>query len=416
MTLRENREGSHSDASTQRPQRRRRWRGLWAALLATLGARLQTGQLTVETPSGERMVFGGNADGPVASLQIHRWRSIRRLVLGGDLGFAESYIDGDWSSPDLAALIEFALRNETALGSAIMGTAPLRLLNRLRHLARPNTLRGSRRNIAQHYDLGNEFYARWLDPSMTYSSAFYADERASLEQAQAAKIARAIERLDLAGGERVLEIGCGWGALAEALAARHGSRVTGLTLSKEQRAYAEARLAQAGLADRTEICLRDYREQKGLFDRIVSIEMFEAVGETHWPKFFEVVRERLARGGSAVLQIITIADERFETYRRAADFIQRYIFPGGMLPSPSALREQIARAGLSLAALENFGASYARPLAEWNQRFQRGWADIAALGFDARFKRMWEYYLAYCEAGFRAGTIDVGLYRIEKPL
>ena len=416
MTLRDNRKESLADAPAQRAAGRRRWRGLWAALLAMLGARLQTGQLTVETPSGERMVFGGKAAGPTASLHIHRWRSIRRLILGGDLGFAEAYIDGDWSSPDLAGLIEFALRNESALGSAIMGTAPLRLLNRLRHLARPNTRRGSRRNIAQHYDLGNEFYAHWLDPSMTYSSAFYADERASLEQAQAAKIARAIEQLGLAGGERVLEIGCGWGALAEALAARHGSRVTGLTLSKEQRAYAEARLAKAGLADRAEILLRDYRDAQGLFDRIVSIEMFEAVGEPHWPKFFEVVRERLARGGSAVLQIITIADDRFEAYRRAADFIQRYIFPGGMLPSTAALREQIARAGLSLSALENFGTSYARTLAEWNQRFQRAWTDIAPLGFDTRFKRMWEYYLAYCEAGFRAGTIDVGLYRIEKPL
>jgi cyclopropane-fatty-acyl-phospholipid synthase len=418
MTLRDNREGFPAGASAQSAHRPRLRRGLWAALLAGIGGRLQTGKLTIETPSGEHLVFGGKAPGPAASLQIHRWRSLRRLILGGDLGFAESYMDGDWSSPDLAALIEFAVRNEAALGSAIMGTAPLRLLNRLRHLARANTRRGSRRNIAQHYDLGNAFYQRWLDPSMTYSSAYYAGDAGvrTLEEAQAAKIDRAIGQLGLAGGERVLEIGCGWGALAETLASRYDSHVTGLTLSKEQRAYAEARLSKAGLSDRAEICLRDYRDEKGLFDRIISIEMFEAVGEANWPKFFEVVRERLGRGGTAVLQIITIADERFETYRRAADFIQRYIFPGGMLPSPSVLREQIARAGLSLASLENFGASYAKTLAEWNRRFQRAWADIAALGFDARFKRMWEYYLAYCEAGFRAGIIDVGLYRIEKPL
>jgi len=390
-------------------------RGLWAGFLARIGGRLQAGKLSVETPSGEKMVFGGKDPGPVAVMQIHRWRSLRRLLLGGDVGFAESYMDGDWSSPDLAALIEFAVRNENALGSANWGMAPLRLLNRLRHLARANTKRGSRRNIAQHYDLGNEFYARWLDPSMTYSSAYYTGNE-TLEEAQAAKITRAIHGLGLKGGESVLEIGCGWGAVAETLAGSYGSNVTGLTLSKEQRAYAEARLAKAGLSDRTEIALRDYRDEKGLYDRIVSIEMFEAVGEAHWPKFFEVVRERLARGGSAVLQIITIADERFETYRRAADFIQRYIFPGGMLPSPTMLREQITRAGLSLASLENFGVSYARTLAEWNRRFQRAWTDIAALGFDTRFKRMWEYYLAYCEAGFRAGTIDVGLYRIEKPL
>ncbi len=414
MTLRDDREGFLVGAPDQRAHRPRLRRGLWAALLAGIGGRLQTGQLTVETPSGEHLVFGGKSAGPMASLQIHRWRSLRRLILGGDLGFAESYMDGDWSSPDLAALIEFAVRNEAALGSAIMGTAPLRLLNRLRHLARANTRRGSRRNIAQHYDLGNEFYARWLDPSMTYSSAILfrrgdAGRSAGGQDRLRHRAARPCRRRARARDR--LRLGCLGRGLGQPLRQpRHRIDL----VRRKQRAYAEERLAKAGLADRAEICLRDYRDEKGLFDRIISIEMFEAVGEANWPKFFEVVRERLARGGSAVLQIITIADERFEAYRRAADFIQRYIFPGGMLPSPSVLREQIARAGLSLASLENFGASYAKTLAEWNRRFQRAWADIAALGFDARFKRMWEYYLAYCEAGFRAGTIDVGLYRIER--
>jgi cyclopropane-fatty-acyl-phospholipid synthase len=387
----------------------------WRALLLALGRRLRFGQLTVETPSGERLRFAAPEAGPTASLVLHRWRALRRLLLSGDVGFAEAYMDGDWSSPELADLIELASRNESHFGASARGMALLRFINRLRHLCRPNTRRGSKRNIAQHYDLGNAFYAQWLDPGMTYSSAIFADPAATLEEAQAAKIARAAALLDLRGGERVLEIGCGWGAMAETLAARHGCSVTGLTLSQEQLAFANERFTRAGIGERARAQFCDYRDVKGLFDRIVSIEMFEAVGEAHWPAYFNALRERMVAGGAAVLQVISIEDARFEAYRRGADFIQRYIFPGGVLPSVTVMREQIARAGLSLTHLETFGTSYARTLAEWQRRFQRAWNSIAVLGFDQRFKRMWEYYLASCEAGFRSGAIDVGLYRIEKP-
>jgi cyclopropane-fatty-acyl-phospholipid synthase len=386
----------------------------WRTLLLVLGRRLKFGRFTVETPSGERLRFAAPESGPNASLVLHRWRALRRLLLSGDVGFAEAYMDGDWSSPQLASLIELAARNEAHFGSSARGMAVLRFLNRLHHLCRPNTRRGSRRNIAQHYDLGNAFYTQWLDPGMTYSSAIFSEPNATLEEAQAAKIARAANLLGLRGGERVLEIGCGWGGMAEALA-RQGCSVTGLTLSQEQLAYANERFARAGIAERAQAEFCDYRDATGFFDRIVSIEMFEAVGEAHWPAYFNALRERMVAGGAAVLQVISIEDARFEAYRRGIDFIQRYIFPGGMLPTVAVMRDQVARAGLSLTHLETFGASYARTLAEWQNRFQRAWNSIAELGFDQRFKRMWEYYLAYCEAGFRSGAIDVGLYRIEKP-
>ena len=391
------------------------WRSPWRLLLAALGSRLAAGRLAIVTPSGARLGFEGTQPGPAATLLMRRWRALRRVLLGGDVGFAEAYMDGDWHSPDLTSLIELVARNEDALGNSARGLAPLRALNRLRHLRRDNTRRGSRRNIAAHYDLGNDFYALWLDPSMTYSAARFDLAGSSLEAAQMAKIDRAAEALGLAGGERVLEIGCGWGAMAEKLAGRFGCAVTALTLSREQRDYAAARLERAGLGRKAEITLRDYRDETGTYDRIVSIEMLEAVGERHWPAYFRALYDRLKPGGTAAIQVITIADQRFEAYRRGADFIQRYIFPGGMLPSPKAMLREIAAAGLRCAALETFGASYALTLAEWRRRFERAWDEIARLGFDARFKRMWEYYLAYCEAGFRSGAIDVGLYRIEKP-
>jgi cyclopropane-fatty-acyl-phospholipid synthase len=376
---------------------------------------LKIGHLIIETPSGARAEGKGEIEGPRATLNLHRWRTMRRLMFGGDVGFAEAYLDGDWTTPDLATLIELAALNERALSEVTAGRWFTRLIHRLRHVLRANTKSGSRRNIEAHYDLGNDFYRLWLDPSMTYSSALYAEPRQSLEDAQDNKLARIMDLLALDGGERVLEIGCGWGRLAERLTTERNAHVTGLTLSPSQLAGAKERIAKAGAADKTDLRLQDYRDITETFDRVVSIEMIEAVGEKYWPNYFGKIASVLKPGGRAVLQVITIADERFEQYRRNADFIQRYIFPGGMLPSHSVMLQQIRQAGLAFTSLETFGESYARTLNEWNRRFQRSWPQIEGMGYSRRFKRTWEYYLAYCEGGFRSKAIDVGLYVMTKP-
>jgi cyclopropane-fatty-acyl-phospholipid synthase len=381
-------------------------------LVRWLFAHLRCGILTVILPDGRRLAHRCPAPGPDAMLKLKRWRVFRRLVLGGDIGFAEAYMDGDWTSPDLSSLIELAALNQSSMPAAEGGAVLSRLAHRLRHLARRNTLSGSRRNIAQHYDLGNDFYARWLDDGMSYSSGLFRTSADSLEVAQAAKQEKIISMLSLRPGQKVLELGFGWGGLAERLA-RAGCHVTGLTLSPAQHAYAQARLHDAGLADRVDLRLQDYREVGGTYDRIVSIEMLEAVGERWWPVYFDILRRRLRPGGVVVLQTITIADERFEAYRRGVDFIQHYIFPGGMLPSPAVLRTQIAQAGLALHKVETFGASYALTLGHWLRSFEAAWPAIEQMGFPSRFRRMWEYYLSYCEAGFRTGAVDVGLWRLE---
>jgi len=279
-----------------------------------------------------------------------------------------------------------------------------------------NTRRGSRRNIAAHYDLGNEFYEQWLDPGMTYSAGLVSLANQTLEEAQDAKLDRVLSLLDLAGGESVLEIGCGWGSLAERMIDRHDCTVTGITLSAEQLAFAQGRLRDRTVAGRCDLRLQDYRDVRGTFDRIVSIEMLEAVGEAYWPTYFEKLQNCLRPGGAAVLQVITIDEARFDYYHRRPDFIQKYIFPGGMLPTTEIIEREIEKAGLQLVAKEFFGESYARTLEEWQRRFQDAWPAIKALGFDARFKRTWEYYLAYCQAGFDTGAINVGLYKIARPV
>jgi len=288
---------------------------------------------------------------------------------------------------------------------------------RLFHFAHRNSRRGSRENIAFHYDLGNAFYAQWLDPHLIYSSALHATGGESLEEAQALKLQRIVELLDLKAPMSVLEIGCGWGALALALAGAPGSRgthVTGLTLSAEQLAHAQQRVAGERLEAQIELRLQDYRDVQGRYDRIVSIEMLEAVGERYWPTYFDTLRHRLKPGGLAVVQVITIADAHFEHYRTHTDFIQRFIFPGGMLPSPSAMKTLAERAGLTMETAVTFGESYAITLVEWRRRFLLAWPAIEALGFDTAFRRLWEYYLCYCEAGFRAGRVDVGLYTLAR--
>ncbi|MGD9737910.1 MAG: class I SAM-dependent methyltransferase [Bauldia sp.] len=390
-------------------------RGLWGKIATRWAQAATHGDLTLLLPSGSRRTFRGKEPGPSATLAVNRMRVVRRMMTRGDVGFAEAFMDGDWTTPDLQALLAFGYANETALSGPMTASPVIAPLIRLWHRLRANTRAGSRRNIAYHYDLGNAFYALWLDPTMTYSSAVFDDPSWSLEEAQTEKYRRIIRSLDLKPTDHVLEIGCGWGGFAELAAAETGCRVTCITLSREQAAFARERMARAGVSDRVEIRIQDYRDVPETYDKIVSIEMFEAVGEENWPVYFNAVRDRLKPGGRAVLQIITVADDRFETYRGAVDFIQRYIFPGGMLPSKAILSREVATAGLTLSGTSFFGLSYAETLARWYDDFRARWPDVAALGFDERFRRMWAYYLCGCEASFRSGACDVGQYVIDRP-
>ncbi len=387
-------------------------RSLTEALLRRMLRELACGQLVVDTPAGDRLVFDGDRSGPQARLTIHSWRCIWRLVTDWDIGFAEAYRAGEWSSPNLGTLLSFAWRNNAALER--LRTRVPRFWLKLRHALNRNSRRGSRRNIAAHYDLGNDFYGQWLDAGMTYSSGLFSSVDQTLEEAQDAKLDRVIDMLGLAGGETVLEIGCGWGGLAERLMDRRDCVVTGVTLSNEQLAFAQRRLRKRAQSGRCDLRLQDYRDIRGEFAHIVSIEMLEAVGESYWPTYFKKLRNSLRPGGSAVLQVITIDDARFESYRRRPDFIQKYIFPGGMLPTTQIIEREIAKAGLQLVADEFFGDSYARTIEEWRLRFQKSWPKIEALGFDECFKRTWEYYLAYCQVGFEAGALNVGLYKVTR--
>jgi cyclopropane-fatty-acyl-phospholipid synthase len=375
---------------------------------------LPTGHLKLILPNGaviERRGYPADPTGPEAVMTVHRWRALWRIRRDGEHGFADSYLDGDWSTPDLGAVLEFCMRNEAALVGDKPGSRLGLVRNRIRHWLRANTRRGSRRNIAAHYDLGNEFFKPWLDEGMNYSSALY-DNCDTLERAQSAKLDRAAALLDLNGGERVLEIGCGWGALAERLIRHYGANVSGITLSTEQLAYARTRLAGEVEGGRADLRLQDYRDVAGRFDRIASIEMIEAVGERYWPNYFGKIRDCLAHGGVALLQAITIDENRFAAYRKRPDFIQRYIFPGGVLPTRSIIEREAERAGLKLVHHESFSDSYVRTLREWRDRFLHAWPKIEPLGFNERFRRMWEYYLAYCEVGFRNGSINVGFFKL----
>ncbi|UXT91542.1 SAM-dependent methyltransferase [Agrobacterium pusense] len=387
--------------------------GLGTWLITRLLNNIQRGRLRITLPGGGTIEKSGTSEGIDAILVLHNWRAIRRLFVNGDIGFAEGFIENDWSTPDLTALIRFAAQNRDAFTKSMRGSLPMRLINRLAHGLNANTRRGSRRNIEAHYDLGNEFYRQWLDPSMLYSSAIFDLMTPTLEAAQQKKLERIAEKLQLTGNKDVLEIGCGWGALAIHLATQHNANVTGITLSPSQLSWAENAAEKADKADRIKLKLQDYRDVKGQFDNIVSVEMFEAVGEAYWPSYFGTLKRCLKPGGRAVLQIISIEENRFDRYRRKADFIQKYVFPGGFLPSDSALEKAVGQAGLKLTEQELFGQSYALTLAEWRQRFHARWQTISLLGFDERFRRMWEYYLCYCEAGFAEGTINVGLYTIE---
>ena len=370
---------------------------------------LRHGSLDLQTPDGELLHVGGQQQ-PRAALRISDWAVCEAALKSGDVGFAESFVAGHWSSPDLSTLLEVLIRNRTALEALFYGGFWGGLAYRLRHAFNRNTRSGSRKNIQAHYDLGNEFYRLWLDPTMNYSSAWFEGaerrDRADLVQAQQAKMRRALAEARVAPGARVLEIGCGWGAVAEVAARDFNASLTGVTLSHEQLAWAQQRLAQAGLS--ADLRLQDYRDiADEPFDAIVSIEMFEAVGREYWDGYFRTVAAQLKPGGRACIQSITIRDDLFERYVRSTDFIQQYIFPGGLLPSPSQFRAHAEKAGLRVVNELAFGADYAETLRRWREAFLRHDGPVRELGFDTRFMRLWEFYLAYCEAAFSAGNTDV---------
>ncbi len=384
-----------------------------ARILLALLARLSRGDLNLIDPDGRAHRFGkGHADAGRGEVRFHDWQLARDVLTGGDVAFAEAWIAGRWDTPDLPALLTLLAHNQGALERAYYGRAFMRVLFRFKHWLNTNSKRQAKRNIVAHYDLGNDFYRLWLDPTVTYSSALFGGDHArSLAAAQQAKYERVLTELALPRGAHILEIGCGWGGFAE-IAARAGYRVTGLSLSDAQTAYARARIARAGLADRVTLRVQDYRDERGTFDGAASIEMFEAVGEKYWPAYFATLRRSLAPGGRACVQTITIADERFERYRTQSDFIQQYIFPGGMLASPSRFRAAAAGAGFAVVNTHAFGHDYAETLRRWLAAFDGAADAVRAQGFDERFIRCWRFYLAYCIAGFSSGSTDVAQYTL----
>jgi cyclopropane-fatty-acyl-phospholipid synthase len=366
------------------------------------------GGLTLTLPSGTKHRIGFERPGVTCDLKLHNFRPVWSAMRRGAVGFAESYMAGDLDSLDITAVLRFYLQNRHVLDQAAKPVFYKSLADRLFHMMRSNTRDGARRNISEHYDLGNAFYAQWLDCTMSYSSAYFGDGANSLEAAQKAKYDLVFDALDVAEGGHILEIGCGWGGFAETAAVR-GCQVTGITISREQLDFASRRLD-----GRAELRFEDYRDTSGSFDAIASIEMIEAVGEAHWPSYFNVLRDRLKPGCCAAVQAITIDERFYEGYRTTTDFIQRYIFPGGMLPTRLILAEQARLAGLVFEPLHAFGQDYARTLIYWRERFEASWAAISQLGFDEEFRRRWRYYLCYCEAGFGEQAIDVGIYRFRR--
>jgi cyclopropane-fatty-acyl-phospholipid synthase len=369
--------------------------------------RILRGRLDARLPDGRVLRFEGTEPGPAAEIVIRDLQFARRFADGGDIGIAEAYLFDEWDTPDLTRFLELFCANHEMIAQLLDGRPWVRMLQQFRHWMNRNTRAGSRRNIHAHYDLGNRFYEAWLDRTMTYSAALYESDKEDLAEAQTNKYAALARDTGIGPGDHVLEIGCGWGGFAEYAAKEIGCRITGLTISTEQFEYAKKRMFEKGLNEKVEIRLQDYRDETGRYDRIASIEMFEAVGEQYWPTYFRQVSERLKHGGRAGIQVITIQDRFFPTYRREVDFIRRYIFPGGMLPTPGIMKELGEQAGLGLQHERIFGRHYAKTLAEWRELFRAAWPKLTGLGFDERFRRMWEYYFAYCEAGFRSGNIDV---------
>ncbi len=383
----------------------------FARVLDRVDQGLEQGRIEAILPDSSARVLGGRAPGPVAIVRLHNWRALARLALSGSVGWYKAWAKEEWSSPDPVPLFDLFMRNAVTLGEAARAKGPWRLINGLAHAIRDNTPARARRNIAHHYDLGNDFYAAWLDPGMTYSSAIFADPATPnepLEAAQARKNRRLLTRINLKKDDQLIEIGCGWGGLAEQAAREHGVSVTGFTLSAEQKAFADARLAQAGLADRVRIALTDYREIQGQYDALVSVEMVEAVGQAYWPAYLDAIARALKPGGRAALQLITIREELFEAYAASADFIQAYIFPGGLLIEESRFARLADAAGLEWTGRQAYGAHYAATLRAWRERYETAMAeDRFPPGFTPEFHALWLYYLMYCEGGFRGGGIDV---------
>lgn len=385
-------------------------------IAALLLLRTEYGRLTFNLPDGRRLRFDNKNDGPDAEIDVHDYDFIKRALAGGDVGFADAYIEGMWSTPDLTAVLRFFSANFEAIGQLAKGGWIVRSMNMLRHMfVRRNSREGAKRNIIAHYDLGNDFYEKWLDPSMTYSSAKFENPNQSLQQGQMNKYRGICDRIQAGPESHILEIGCGWGGFAEYAAKHRGSRVTCLTISPSQRDFALERMHREGLSDRVDIRLEDYRDHQGTYDGVASIEMFEAVGEAYWPSYFAKIYSSLKAGGRAALQIITINDDLFERYRRRVDFIQQHIFPGGMLISEQVLKQQFARAGLRHDGMIYFGQDYARTCREWARTFNDRWDEIRELGFDEPFRRLWNFYLSYCEAGFTDGRINVGQFQVTRP-
>ena len=367
---------------------------------------LEHGRLDVHMPDGLNFRIETGAAGPHGVMIVRDLGFARRLA-AGDIGIAESFLQGEWESPDLTRFLELFCANQDVMTRLMSDKPVMRFLQYVRHWLNANTKSGARRNIHAHYDLGNAFYSAWLDRSMTYSSALFTNGERDLERGQRAKYANLARETGIGPDHSVLEIGCGWGGFAEFAARDIGCRVTGLTISREQFDFARKRIFDAGLAEKVDIKLQDYRDEKGTFDRIASIEMFEAVGKAYWPAYFSQLHDRLKPGGRAGLQVITIQESLFKRYTRELDFIRRYVFPGGMLPTPTIMRDLGTKHGLTLTGERIFGLDYAATLVDWRNRFRAAWPNLIKLGFDERFRRLWEYYLAYCEAGFSTGTIDV---------
>ena len=376
---------------------------------------IEHGRLDIILPDGRHFRVEGPKPGPVAEMRVYSDGLFARLIREGDLGFCDAYLEGEWDTPDLQAMMDFVHAGNDGIYDEFIGMSVVRFFERVRFWLQRNSKTQARKNISYHYDLGNDFYGLWLDDTMTYSSALFESGQESTEKAQIAKYKSMVDEMGAKPGDHVLEIGCGWGGFAEYAAKERGLKVTGLTISEEQFKFAKERIARLGLSDQVTFKLQDYRDERGTYDGIASIEMFEAVGESYWPTYFDAVRDRLKPGAQATLQIITVEDRRFEMYRKSVDFIQKYIFPGGMLPAPSVLREQVERAGLSVVTSKEFGKSYDLTLRRWHETFNARWEEISAMGFDDRFRRMWNVYLTSCASTFHFGQCDVTQITIQKP-